>query len=180
MNKITITEALAALKVLEKRIMNKQTAITPYLVRQDGLRDPLEKGGGSVQAIARERQALRDLETQKVAIRTAIQQINQVTDIEILGQKRTIAQWLTWRKDVAPGQVKFLTTMRQGILTARTNATRQGAGVVEAGKDAKPTDLVINVDEAELAKEHEELDTILATLDGQLSLKNATVLIEIP
>lgn len=44
--------------------------------------------------------------------------------------------------------------------------------------DAKPTDIVVNVDEQQLAKDIERLEETLGTLDGVLSLKNATVMLD--
>lgn len=178
--KVTLTEALAELKTLEKRIASKQEYVAGYLTRMDGLRDPLSSVGGSVAVIAKERQALKDLQNRYVAIRTAIQRVNQATPITILDQTKSISEWLSWKKDVAPTQQAFLTRIRTTVIGARATAARQGASVVEPGKEgAKPNDLVINLDEAELAKEHEELETVLGTLDGQLSLKNATVTVEV-
>jgi hypothetical protein len=177
---ITITEALAELKTLGKRIEKKREYVASYLARQDGLKDPLEKDGGSADVIRRERQAIADLELRHVSIRTAIQKVNQSTPISIGETTKTIAEWLTWRKEMAPGAQAFVNKLRQMVIQARTQAQQKGWGVVTAtGTAAQPTDVVINVDEAALASEAEQLETILGTLDGQLSLKNATVLIEV-
>jgi len=178
MNKTTITEALAELKTLDKRISSKRESIKGFLTRREGLKDPLEKDGGSMEFIKRERQALGDLNARRINIRTAIQRVNHTIPIEICGVTKTLAEWLTWRKEVAPDEQRFLSQVRQAVLVERTNVTRQGGSVVEAGKDGKLTDLVVNVDEAQLAKEHEQIEEILGTLDGVLSLKNATVTIE--
>ena len=45
---LTITEALAEIKTLAKRIEKKRQNIGQFLVRQEGVRDPLEREGGSV------------------------------------------------------------------------------------------------------------------------------------
>jgi microcystin degradation protein MlrC len=177
---ITITEALADLKTLGKRIEKKREYIASFLVRQDGVKDPLAKEGGSEVVIARERQAITDLETRHVAIRTAIQRVNQAASITVTDVTKTIAEWLTWRKEVAPGQQAFVNKLRHGIQQARTQAQQKGWAVVSATQTAaQPTDLVVNADEAALAAEAERLETILGTLDGQLSLKNATVTIDV-
>jgi hypothetical protein len=177
---LTITEALAELKTLGKRIEKKREYVASYLARQDGLKDPLEKDGGSAEVIRRERQAIADLETRHVLIRTAIQRVNHATPITVLDTTKTIAEWLTWRKEVASGAQTFVNKLRQMVIQARTQAQQKGWGVVTATESAKqPTDVVVNVDEAALAKEAETLETILGTLDGQLSLKNATVTIDV-
>lgn len=179
---ITITEALAELKTLGKRIEKKREYVASFLARQDGLRDPLEKDGGSVEVINRERQAIADLQTRHVAIRTAIQTINQSTPITVGGETKTIGEWLTWRKEIAPGASAFVKKLQQQALAARTKAQQNGWGVITAVAQtaaSAPTDIIINVDESALAKEAEQLETILGTLDGQLSLKNATVTIDV-
>ena len=178
--KYTITEALADLKTIGKRIEKKREYITTYLVRQDGVKDPLEKDGGSAEVIRRERQAVNDLETHFIAVRTAIQRANQENVIEIEGVSRTIAEWLTWRKEISTGQKTFVHKVRLAVTQARTQATQKGYTVVQPGQQANNfTDLLVHVDEAELAKQAEQIETILGKLDGQLSLKNATILIEV-
>lgn len=179
---LTITEALAELKTIGKRIEKKREYVGLFLARQDGVRDPLEKDGGSVKVIASERQAIGDLQTRHVAIRTAIQKINQATPITVEGETKTIAEWLTWRKEIAPGAQAFVTKLRHAVQQARQSAQQKGFAVVSASAttaDTKPTDIVVNVEESGLAAEAERLETILGTLDGQLSLKNATVTIDV-
>lgn len=171
---VTITEALADLKVIDKRIEAKRTFVGNNILRHAQLKDPLEKEGGSWEAIKRERQAIGDLEAQKIAIRRAIVSANATNSISVNGTTRSIADWLTWKRDVAPSQRGFLAQIQSGINTNRQNALRQGAKVTKEG-EAGPTDIVVNLNEQELAKEQEELEATLGTLDGQLSLKNATI-----
>ncbi len=80
----------------------------------------------------------------------------------------------------APPPVGFVMKLRATIQSLRTQAQQKGFGMVLAGQSASaPTDYLVNLDEAALAKEAETLETILGTLDGQLSLKNATVMIDV-
>lgn len=176
---MTITDGLADLKTMEKRIAKKRESILMYLVRQDGIKDPLEKDGGSTEFIRRERQAMADLEKRHVDIRVAIQKTNQATSITIDGEGKTIAEWLTWRKEVAPGAQAFLAKLRLGLVQQKTTATTKGWGVAQPGVDNSALALVINIDELELAKELEHFETVLGTLDGKLSLLNATTTIGI-
>jgi hypothetical protein len=177
---ITITEALAEIKTVGKRIEKKREFINGYLARQDGVRDPLERDGGSPAVISAERQAIADLESRIITLRRGIQRANDETSVTINGTARTISEWLTWRRDVAPGQRAWLANVRNSINGIRENAKRQGVAVVQAtvnSGDTKPTDLVVNVDERKLAADAELLEDIFGQLDGQLSLKNATVTI---
>lgn len=180
----TITEALADLKTIGARIEKKREFIGANLARQFGLTDPLEKAGGSVAIIQRELQAIADLEKRHLAIRTSIQRVNHETPITVEGVTHSIAEWLTWRKEIAPGIQTWNKRVRDALAANRKQAQQKGFGVVSAtaivGAEPERTDLIVNIDEAALAASIEQMETILGTLDGQLSLKNATVMIEIP
>lgn len=173
----TITEALAELKVIAKRIEAKRVFVGNYLMRPEQLKDPLEKDGGSVTAIQRELQAIGDLEQNVVNIRRAIQLANEATLIVVSGKTRSIADWLVWRRDVAPGQQRFLEALRKGIEHQRAEALKRGQQMADPSA-AKAGDVIVNVNEQELLAQIEELDATLGTLDGQLSLKNATVTVQ--
>ena len=60
MSKTTITEALAEIPTIQKRIKAKQDFILGYLYRQSTTRDPHEGSGGSATLISRELQAIGD------------------------------------------------------------------------------------------------------------------------
>lgn len=181
--KLTVTEALAEIKTLGKRVEKRRENVMPYLFRQRGIVDPLEQDveGGSPEFIRRERQGSADLEERLVALRTAIQALNQRETITIDGETRTIASWLTWRKEILPGRRSFLQGLRNKIEQVRREAGQKQIGVVnvDASAGAKYSDVIINLNEAELAREIEHLEHVVGTLDGQLSLKNATTVIEL-
>lgn len=176
---MTITEALAELKTIAKRVEKKRETIGAYLMRQEAFKDPLEKDGGSAVMIQRERQAITDLGARHVAIRMAIQRANQVTPITVEGETKMLAEWLTWRKEIAPSLQSHIRTLRAAIDNVRKQALQKGAAVLNAGAEAKPADVLVNIDEAALATEAERVEAILGGLDGQLSLKNATVLLDV-
>lgn len=182
---MTITEGLAELKTIGKRMEKKREFIASYLMRQDAFKDPLDKDGGSPEAIRRERQAIDDLAKRHVAIRLAIQAVNQITPVTVEGETRMLADWLTWRKEIAPGIIKFLTSTMSTINQTRKTAQQKGVSMIGvgavavAGTEAKPQDVIVNIDESELAKQAERMEAVLGGLDGQLSLKNATVTITI-
>lgn len=177
---MTITEALAELKTLAKRLEKKRQGIAPYLFRQEGLKDPIKDEGGSVGFVTRERQAIGDLERRVVNIRTAIQLVNLTTPMTVLVMTQTIQEWLNWRKEVAPIRQQFLAGLMQSVLQARKMAQQKGFNVKPADTEKpEPMDILVNLDEQELMRDIETLETILGTLDGQLSLKNATVMITV-
>lgn len=180
--RLTVTEALAEIKTLGKRIEKRRENVLPYLFRQKAVTDPLEEEtGGSPEFIRRERQAIRDLETRLVSLRVAIQALNLREEIMIDGETLTMAEWLTWRKEVLPGQRGFLQNLRTRLEQMRREAGPKQVGVVnvDSSSEAKRNDVLVNISEAELAREIEHVEFVVGTLDGQLSLKNATTTIEV-
>lgn len=176
----TITEALAELKVLAKRIETKQSFVGNHLTRQEALKDPLSKDGGSELIINREMQAIGDLREQAVTIRRAIADANAQTTVSVNGSTRSIADWLRWRRDIMPGERQFVAMLVATVERARQEAGRRGSSLVSAQAnvgDSKPNDIIVNLSEVELNKRREELEALVESLDGQLSLKNATVTI---
>jgi hypothetical protein len=183
---MTITEALAEIKTLEKRRATKVESVLTYLCQHEAIVDPLVKEGGSEEFIKRERQAIDDLETRIVDIRAGVARVNDKTTITILGKTRTLTEWLAWRKDVAPGVRLFLAQMRQKIAQQRAQlqsmirSNQAGAlNVNTQSGESKPYNLRVYLDEQKLAKESENFEETFGQLDGQLSLKNATTQIEL-
>lgn len=180
---MTITEGLAEIRTVMKRIAKKREAIGTFMVRLDALKDPMASEGGSVQFIAKELQAVKDLEERIIELRRQIAVANVTTQVTVEGTTRSIADWLTWRREVAPGRQQHLRLMQQHIEQMRKQAASKGANVVSGWgspqtaaivSDSNLQDIVINVSEKELAEEVEHIETVLGVLDGQLSLKNAT------
>ena len=179
MTQMTITEALAETKTIDKRIAKKRTFVTDYLFRQDALRDPLEKEGGSVAAIEATRQGIGDLEKRLVDIRMAIARANSVERVAINGHDMSIAEWLVWRRELAPGVQSFLGDLRSTLSRVRSEATKKGLSISEPGEAKTASDIIVNINELGLAEEIEALEETLGVLDGQLSLKNATVMVDV-
>lgn len=178
MAKLTITEALAEIPTIEKRIEKKREFIFNYLYRQSSVRDPHEKDGGSDTLIAHEKQAIDDLQKRLITIRSSIQKANSENTITIGDQTMTIVDWLTWRREVAPKEQNFLQDLISKINELRQQAIRQGVTIIDKDPGFS-SNYVVNINERELANEIEDLEKILGTLDGQLSLKNATIVLEL-
>lgn len=178
MPRMTITEALADIKTCLARIAKKREAIMRYFSRDGRLRDPLETEGGSKEFVRRERQAINDLEGRIVQIRTAIQKVNLSTTLAVNGATKTVSEWLNWRREISVPRKNFLNQMATGLTQVRQNAIRQGMQVTEKESYA-PGDVVVSVGEQDLAKEIEEMETVLGALDGKLSLLNATATVEV-
>ena len=176
---ITITEGLAEVKTIGARIAKRQEAVGRYLARDARMRDPLEAEGGSVEFVRRERQAIMDLGQRLVAIRTAIQRANLTTTLTVGNRTDTVSAWLNWRREVSAGQRAFLNQLAGTFTQARAQAGKQGARVATDAADAKPGDIIVALSEVDLAREIEEIETVLGELDGKLSLLNATTTIDV-
>ena len=176
---MTITEALAELKTIAKRIASKRAAVTQYLFRDAVLRDPHEANGGSKAFVAAERQALRDLRQRYANIRIAINRVNMETAVELLGTTRTIAEWIVWKREIHTMHAEELNAIANSIKTVRTKAASLGKQISSDKDSTGPQDVIVNLVEAAVLKEAEELAATLSTLDGKLSLVNATVRITV-
>lgn len=180
MASITITEALAEIKTIGKRIEKKRQFVGQYLVRQEIVRDPLENQGGSKAALTAELQGVRDLEERIVALRRGIAGINASVTLTVGTTTRTIGDWLTWRREVAPGRKASIANLRQTLINFRTQQAQKGMTVrTEPTADPTDKDIIVNVDELALGREAETIEEVLGTLDGLLSLKNATTSFEV-
>jgi hypothetical protein len=168
---MTISEGLAELKTLKKRIQAKRNFVRTYSVRHKAMVDPLEKEGGSITKLKEEVQSIRDLNDRIVKIRVAIQATNLTAPCTVAGQTKMIGEWLAWRKDVLDEVKKSQTELHRHIQTTRAEVMKRTEGT----KD----DVVVAVSEVELGKEIELIQAIEGELDGQLSKLNATVQISL-
>lgn len=180
MTSITITEGLAEIKTLEKRIQHKSAALIPYVARPAALIDPLEKKGGSALYITGEMQSIMDLQNRLISIRTAIQNTNLKTKLTVQGIERTIAEWLTWRKEISNNQRMLLANIRAQISRARGEGRPSTARQAVADATSTGVDQIhVSVDESGIISASEQMEQVLGTLDGQLSLMNATVRLDL-
>ena len=167
---ITITEALAEIKTITKRLETKRQFVASNIARPAQIIDPFASEGGSVEKLRREMQAITDLTQRQVHLRRGIAKANESTTCTVCGKSATIAQWLTWRKEIAPGHKHFLSTILTNIRGIRGwKPTPQ-----QISADGTPPQFTYNVDESAVTKELEHIEEVLGTLDGQLSLLNAT------
>ena len=176
----TITEALAEIRTISKRVDKKRQGVMQYLARDARVKDPLEKEGGSFEYVKKERQSILDLEKRVVAIRVAIAKSNLATSLSIGSQSMSVFEWLTWRREVSKYQQEFLGALSSGIRGIRDKMQKEGKRVVaaEADADAQKGDAIVHLDEKALLGDIENMEQVLGELDGKLSLLNATTLVE--
>lgn len=179
MAKLTITEALAEIKTIKARIQKKRENVMRYFARDSRMRDPLSDDGGSIEYVKRERQGIADLEERTVKIRSSIQAANLATTLTLGEKTRTLADWLNWRRDVSEGSKTFLAQMVGSLNSVRQQAQKQGISVSDKDSGSAVPEIVVAVNEKQLAGEVEGIETLLGDLDGRLSLLNATTFIEV-
>ena len=175
---LTITEALAEIKTIAARVEKKRRTICEYSARSSMLKDPLEDSGGSKQFVAKERQAIADLEQRMVKIRVLIQKANLENELTLHGETAPVAEWLTYRREVASGQKAFLQQLQAGLRQVRDQFKRGPSGSTQ-GPPQSMGELVVNIDEAAIMREEERVTHVLGDLDGKLSLFNARTEIDI-
>jgi len=176
--KMTITEALAEIKTIGKRIAKKRDFVTSNLVLQGAFRDPMEREGGMRKAVKETLQSIADLESRVVKIRSAITRQNAATLLTIGGVTQTIEQWLIWRREISEGQGAFWRTMTKSIENVRQDVSRKGFTLVDKETPQEPHEVTFMVSPLEVANIVDAHELTLGELDGKLSLLNATTFIE--
>jgi hypothetical protein len=182
---MTVTEALAEIKTIGKRLEKKKQAVLANVGRDSRLKDPLTD---SVAYVASERQAIEDLEKRIVAIRTAIQKKNLEVKCKVGDNEMTVQEWLNFRREIATARQIFLNSLNTGIRQIREKVNREGGKVTFAAAAAQtnvsmgekqPVEILLHLDEKRLLEDQEGLEKVLGDLDGKLSLLNATTVIEV-
>lgn len=167
---LTVTQALARVGTLQARLEKKRETVRTYAARDSRLSDPIKEEGGAVAYVRQNMDAIRDLERNLVAVRTAIQKANFDSKLTVCGMTRTVQEWLNWRREILPDQKHFWEELLRTIDQERRRL---------AGRDEK-ADVIVHFPEDKARDELATLVEIEGTLDEQLSLYNATVKVRIP
>lgn len=180
---LLITEALAEINTIGKRLEKKQQSIVAYVARDERIRDPLlsdARPGGSTAYIAQERQSVQDLTDRIIALRRAIARANVETILNINGTEMSLADWLVWKREVYPLRKNLLDSLLRQVNATRAEAAKRNVGLVGPGQTVqKEGDIIVHLDEQALNQEREALEETFGKLDGALSVKNATVTITV-
>lgn len=179
MAKITITEGLAEITLIEKKLERKRTFVLANLTRAKHIPDPFEKDGGAAKALAAELQSYNDLQNRLIQIRKAVAEANLANSVTLNDETRTISEWLTWKREVASTAKDFASAIARELKSKMDQAqSNPGAYKDETGA-VKLVEYVFNAEYPEVVKKSELLHDTYEKLDGLLSLKNATIFIEI-
>lgn len=178
--KMTITEALQELKTLDKRIDSTREFILKYGIRQGSTIDPLDDEGGAHVAIPQRMQSLRDLFARKVSIRSAINKKNADTLLTLGGKSMTLAEWIVWRRDVFQKEIEAFRALQRQVIEARRQCIEKGMTLKDDGTQPnRVQEVSCFIPESKIQKEIETLQEIESTLDGKLSMINATTTVEV-
>lgn len=178
MGKMTITEALSELNLISKKLDKQRHALKGACLKYSEHTDPYASDGGAKAFYNKTKQSIVDLEDNLVKIRKAIHAKNIETEITIKGLTKTIDEWLSWKKDIYEGSKNSLNDI-ENIINREVEEIKKNPKVK---KDEADNVVLLTLepseDLAEIEKSKERLLTIYENLDGQLSLKNATTIIE--
>lgn len=174
---ITITEALAEIKLIDKKLESKAHTVMGNLTRYDHIPDAL---GDSAKKLGEEMQSMHDLWAEIIKIRSAISGVNLRETIKVGEKTATISEWITWKREIATKQLTLYTNIRNNL----KNATDRHATNPQAYKDPESGEnrffkLVCNLPYSEFIEKSQKTQETLDRLDGLLSLKNATVTVEV-
>lgn len=178
MEKMTITEALSEINLIKKKIEQKTKTVSQYLVSAEHFPDPYASEGGLEKFLRQEIQSLNDLKRRLTKVRSAIAKANLENEITVNEQTMLIHDWLTWKREIANDTGAFYSAVISTV-NNQVNAATKNPQVYQ-NKEGK-MELVkfkINVDLPSFIKAQEILEQTKEQLDGKLSLKNATILVQ--
>ena len=175
----TITEALSELKLIKDKVAKKEKTVLDNLVSVTHMEDPFKEQGGTAAFLKTEMQAIEDLRHRFVTIRSAIAKANENITLTIGDQSKTISQWLVWKREISKEHVLFYQNIYMRTKTAMDNASAKPQAYKDDNGDAQFVKVKANVDQQASLKRAEEITDALQKLDGLLSLKNATTIIEV-
>jgi ribosomal protein L7/L12 len=160
---ISVSEALSEFVTLDQWLAKKQAFVLQHLSGEAALRDRFASQGGTTAVLARERQSIHEIEERKILLRRLIQRANEATEITFENVTRSIADWLAWKREVLTRHVQHLEQVRL-LLTAHRGQQK----------------ITVHLDERELLAELEKWSSFETWLTGQLSLRNATMTVDVP
>lgn len=178
MEKMTITEALAEIKLIQKKNDKLRNHVLGNLVRAAHVPDPFDKDGGSQQANFAWLQSIKDSEARQLRIRSAIAMANLTTAITIKEETKTIFDWLTWRREIAETCATFYETIARNIKSRLDEMSSKPQVWKDTEEKTHLLQLIPNLSYPDKQAVALALRDKLEKLDGQLSLKNATIVIE--
>jgi hypothetical protein len=178
MEKLTITEALSELNLIKKKVDNKRKVVAGSLLKAKHEKDAYESVGGIKQFITNELQSIDDLDSRYLKIKGSIAKANIDNSITVNGFTKTIHDWLNWKRDLSDIQKKFVFNLYSFPKGELERLSKQPQVYKDEKQEARLVEFESNIDYPSFLKKSEELNDTFDRLDGQLSLKNATIVID--
>lgn len=178
MEKLTITEALSEINLIKKKLDAKYNVIQSSLFRVEHLPDPYKNEGGLEAFFSKEMQSAGDLNERLLKIRSAISKANHETQVEVCGVKRTVQDWLNWKREVLPALRQHTTRIYESIKDKQEVALQRPQVYKDENGAAHVVKTVSALSINEAAQGRAVVTEFEEKLDGKLSLINATTVIE--
>lgn len=176
MQTMSITEALAEIKLIDKKVQKKRENVAIHATRFEHIADPYVEEGGSSEYIKKETQAICDLLTTRIRIREAISRANLDNTITCEGATQSICSWLVWKREVYNVAFASWTLLKAQVeRKLAENANRPQLFKKDDTAEPSLAKMVSHVDIPALQREQERQQTIFERLDGLLSMKNAQI-----
>lgn len=179
MAQITITEALSEINLIKKKIQAKQTKIQGMLTQVEHLPDPWAQLGGASAVIKAEYQAIMDLQERLKSIRAGISQANLENTIHLGVRSLSIHDWLIWKREIYKPHEQFIKSVNSAVKSYIDQASKSPQVYKDDAGNVQLVKTKVNIEYPDWQRYEQELMEINEKLDGQLSLKNATIFIEI-
>jgi hypothetical protein len=179
MAQITITEALSEINLIKKKIQAKQSKIQGMLTQVEHLPDPWAQLGGAQIVIKQEYQSICDLQYRLQLLRTGISAVNLQNEITIGQFIKTIHNWLIWKREIYKSHEQFIRVVNSAVKSYIDQASKSPQVYKDDTGNVQLVKTKVNIEYPEWQRYEQELMEINEKLDGQLSLKNATILIEV-
>lgn len=175
MRSITVSEALTEVKLIYRRISSAKEMAKQYATCPAKEIDPLAaEGKTSRDFVLAQINSIQDLVSNLTKIRSVIAAANAQTNMTIMGQTKSVQDWLKWKSESGP---QLLAALRE--IQSAVYESRQGGRLSALRTGAAPADVRVNLDEHKLLDMISVNDEILTSIDGQLNLVNAQTFVTI-
>jgi hypothetical protein len=176
---LTVTEALSEINLIKKKIEKKRETVLNSLIKPKHLKDKLESQGGSREFIKAELQSMNDLMARHLKLKGSIAAANIGNMIAVNGVTRSIHDWLNWKRDLSAGDLQFNTQIHKDVQKHFDTLAKQPQVFKDDDGKTHLLEYEANVEYGDFIKSSEAIQETLEKLDGQLSLKNATILLDV-
>jgi len=176
---LTVTEALSELNLIKKKVEKKREVVLNSLIRPKHLKDKLESSGGSRDFIKAELQSVSDLLARYLKLKGAIADANIKNTIQVNGTTKSIYDWLNWKRDMSNSDLHFNNSVHQSVQKHFDSIAKQPQVFKDDDGKTHLLEYEANVEYGDFVKLAEMTQETLERLDGQLSLKNATILLDV-